>query len=85
LLVEKQGGLCYENCELAYYALEALGFDVHRMPVYCTYFEPYYVGSAKKSTHNILVVNIDGKQYLVDIGFGYNSLRYPIEFIPETT
>lgn len=62
-----------------------MGFDVKRVETYGTFVAPFESAWAMTSTHNILIVKIDDKQYLVDIGNGYNSPRFPIEFIPETT
>jgi arylamine N-acetyltransferase len=54
------------------------------VPAYVIYSETWDEARSKESAHNILIVKIEDKQYIVDVGFGYNSLRYPIEFIPET-
>ena len=77
LLGQKQGGMCYETSELLFYALETLGFQVKRIPVFPLNNQPF--NPDMPSTHNILIVSIEEKHFLVDVGYGYNSLRYPLE------
>ncbi|BES97027.1 Hypothetical protein NTJ_09839 [Nesidiocoris tenuis] len=83
LLVDRRGGMCYETSELMFYVLFKLGFDVRRVAVSVlndTNYDP-----TEPLVHNILIVHLDGKMYLVDIGFGYNSIRWPVEFDFEKT
>lgn len=85
MILDKQGGLCFELSELAYFALKQVGFDVNRVPAYVTFTESFDIARSKESAHNILIVNLDNKQYLIEVGSTDESHRYPIEFIPEST
>ncbi len=78
LLIEKivhknRGGYCYEMNGLFAYILEELGFKVtglmarvliHRKP------EP--------RNHHVLCVHVDGRDWLVDVGYGGRGLLAPI-------
>lgn len=78
LLIEKRGGMCYETSELMYAALTHVGFDVKRLACAALNGEEY--DATRSHNHNILVVTLQRKAYLVDVGYGYNSLHAPIGF-----
>ncbi len=77
LIDHNQGGMCYENSELLYHALLSLGFSIKRVSAFVLNNKPF--DEATPSTHNISMVNCEKKFFLIDVGFGYNSLRYPLE------
>lgn len=83
LLDQRRGGGCYETSELLYNALVVLGFDVKRIPVFPLNNKPF--NPLIPSSHNILLVIINNKFFLIDVGYGNNSLRYPVEFSFEKT
>jgi len=83
LLDQRRGGGCYETSELLYNALFALGFDVKRIPAFPLNNKPF--NPLIPSSHNILLVSINNKFFLIDVGCGNNSLRYPVEFSFEKT
>ncbi|CDW75804.1 inosine-uridine nucleoside n-ribohydrolase [Stylonychia lemnae] len=83
MIVNREGGICYEHCQITYYVLKALGFDTQQ--ILCqtlkrseAKFDPsvYFVHAAQ-------IVNIKGKLYLVETGFGGYSPRYPLPFDPK--
>ena len=76
LVHQKQGGMCYEHSELLYHALLSLGFDVRRVPAFILNNKPF--DASMPSAHNISIVLLEKKFFLIDVGFGYNSLRYPL-------
>eukprot|EP00347_Sterkiella_histriomuscorum_P004612 403359803 len=85
MVVERQGGLCYEHCSIMYYVLKELGFDVQCI------MSAVLKGSTEEFTdkllfeHAIIVVTIDEFQkYIVDTGFGNGSPRYPIPLIVQS-
>jgi N-hydroxyarylamine O-acetyltransferase len=75
-----RGGFCYELNGLFYELLASIGFQSKRI-------------SAKVSTgngefgaeydHLAIIAKIDGKEYLVDVGFG-DFTAEPLEFVLET-
>lgn len=77
LLYQKLGGMCYETSELLWYALNYFGFDVSRTPTFVLNNKPF--NKTVPSTHNILIVKFQENKYLIDVGFGYNSIREPLE------
>uniref|UniRef100_A0A146L7M7 arylamine N-acetyltransferase n=1 Tax=Lygus hesperus TaxID=30085 RepID=A0A146L7M7_LYGHE len=78
LLISGRGGMCYETSELMFHVLTEFKFDVKRVPVVVLAGMPF--DETQPKDHNVLIVFLEGKEYLVDVGFGYNSLRGPIEF-----
>jgi arylamine N-acetyltransferase len=48
-------------------------FDVSRIPSFV--LNKYETDLNRPSNHNILVVKIDNQYFLIDTGFGYNSIR----------
>jgi len=58
-----------------YQALHTIGFDVKRIPTFTVYNQP-----ETPATHTLLIVKVKEKSFLVDVGFGYNAIRYPLEF-----
>ncbi|KAF6209181.1 hypothetical protein GE061_014926 [Apolygus lucorum] len=83
LLINGRGGMCYETSELIFHVLMEFEFDVKRVPVVVLAGMPFNETAPKD--HNVLIVFLAGKKYLVDVGFGFNSLRRPIEFNFEST
>lgn len=75
LIDDKRGGLCYEINSLIYLLLKDLGYDA--VLVQGTVLTEN--GWATEGTHVIVIVNLHGKQYVVDNGFGSNIARQPVE------
>ncbi|MUM17122.1 arylamine N-acetyltransferase [Mycobacterium sp. CBMA271] len=78
LLRGPRGGYCYEHVALFAAALERLGFDFFgiqgRVQMGATAIRP--------ATHGMLVVRLDGEQWLCDVGFGTSPLL-PIRLVDE--
>lgn len=73
IVIQKRGGICYELNWLLYHLLVDLGFNVKILGGKVlepngTYFD-----------HMLLVVDLNSKEYLVDVGFGDNFLE-PLAF-----
>ncbi|KAF6208625.1 hypothetical protein GE061_017083 [Apolygus lucorum] len=84
MLVEGRRGMCFEACELMVLVLNAFKFDARRTPVFCTVNGQIYQEGAVLD-HNVIVVYLDGKKYLIDIIFSFNSIREPLECSFEET
>ncbi len=75
-LVDKNlGGYCFEHNKLIYQALKSLGYQVRCI-----------IGKVCKDqqddtprTHRVTLLEWQGSQYLIDVGFGPNSPRGPIK------
>jgi N-hydroxyarylamine O-acetyltransferase len=74
LVRRRRGGYCFELNGLLMHALEALGYQPR----------PYLArvifgrGSPGAHTHQILIVHVDQRDWLVDVGFGGPGLRAPL-------
>ncbi|MDQ7805824.1 arylamine N-acetyltransferase [Amycolatopsis sp. A133] len=68
LVGRRRGGYCYEHSSLFAAVLEQLGYTVHRLSARV---QPRRPGPY---THMTLVVDVDGKQFLADVGFGAGIL-----------
>ncbi|KZN34676.1 hypothetical protein N480_20555 [Pseudoalteromonas luteoviolacea S2607] len=74
LIVQQQGGYCFEHNKIAMLALAALGFEVSpllgRVLLNGTTTNP--------RTHRLTHLKYKGAAYLVDVGFGVKTPRIPI-------
>lgn len=73
-----RGGHCYQQSELLHGALVSLGYSVARVGSYV--LNGKELKDVPRRFHNILVVTLAGELYLVDVGFGPGSPRYPLRF-----
>ena len=83
LIVNKEGGMCYETSDLFFDILIHLGFSAKRIKAYPLNGKPY--NPLAPSSHNIIIVDLNSKLFLVDVGYGNNSVRYPVDFDFEKT
>lgn len=79
LVDRRRGGYCYEHNGLLGYVLEELGFDVDRLSGRVVWMQPPDA-PLHAQTHNALAVTVPGVdgRYLVDVGFGGQTLSSPI-------
>ncbi|XP_011385562.1 arylamine N-acetyltransferase 1-like [Pteropus vampyrus] len=80
LVRKNQGGVCLHNNQLLYWALTTIGFETTMLGSYM------YITPAKKYSnsmiHLLLMVAIDGKNYIVDVGLGRSCQMWqPLELI----
>ena len=78
LLDNHEGGMCYETSELLYEVLKNIGFNLKRIPAFPLNGKPW--NPLIPSSHNIIIVELNKNLYLIDVGYGNNSIRYPICF-----
>ena len=72
------GGLCYEFGLLAYYLLRHFGFEVSFVEV--SLFPPGgKYNPESHPPHAFNLITLKDKQYLIDPGFSFKAMRYPIE------
>jgi N-hydroxyarylamine O-acetyltransferase len=72
------GGWCYEMNGLMAWALTEMGYDVTLL---ASGVMEQPVGDGSEGEHLVLMVKIDGRPYLVDVGFG-NGILEPIPMEP---
>lgn len=83
LVLRRRGGYCFQQNALFRLALSALGFTVHPREARVRFAATLPVAPR---THMVLVVPIDGVDWLVDVGFGANGIVEPLRLdATETT
>jgi len=78
-----RGGYCFEQNSLLRYVLAELGFDAVALTARVVWMNPAALqGPPPAQTHELLAVLVPGDQqrYLVDVGFGGQTLTSPIRF-----
>lgn len=83
LVHRRRGGYCYENNGLLAYVLEDLGYGVERLAGRVVWMRPPDA-PLPGVTHNVLAVTVPGEdgRFLVDVGFGGQTLSSPIRLEP---
>jgi N-hydroxyarylamine O-acetyltransferase len=81
LVRQHRGGYCFEHNTLLLHALGALGFSVTALSARSCYRAP--ARDARPRTHMLLRVELDGESYLVDGGFGGQSLTSALRLAPD--
>jgi N-hydroxyarylamine O-acetyltransferase len=71
---ENRGGYCFEMNGLFSFVLQKLGFKVRNLLARGTIDGIEYIAK----THQVLMVEVDEKMWLVDVGFGNDGLIAPI-------
>ena len=83
LVRRRRGGYCFPQNALFRLALSALGFTPHAREARVRFTATLPV---PPRTHMVLVVPIDGVDWLVDVGFGANGIVEPLRlYSTETT
>ncbi len=75
LVNSERGGYCFEVNGLFLRALHAFGFDARVLLA-----RVHVGGDAGGRTHQISLVNLNGREWIADVGFGALGLRAPIPF-----
>lgn len=74
IVTNKRGGYCYEVNGLFTMALTTIGFEW-----YFAGARPMFYPTRRPKTHMVVIVTIEGKEYLCDTGFGRHGIREPLE------
>ncbi|MFS0560807.1 arylamine N-acetyltransferase [Terribacillus sp. 179-K 1B1 HS] len=77
ILIQNEGGVCYELNTLLYHYLKACGWDVTLLSA-CIYDQKSNDWSITGNTHVTILLNHDGEKYIVDAGFGANIALAPV-------
>ncbi|MBT3806346.1 MAG: arylamine N-acetyltransferase [Desulfobacula sp.] len=73
LVLKKRGGNCFELNGLFLHAIQTLGFKARALLA-----RVHLTGTPSGRGHQLELVSIDGKDWVVDVGFGMNSPCKPI-------
>lgn len=71
-----RGGWCYEHNLLLSHVLRSLGFEVTWLAARVLWHAPE--GAMPPRSHMLMRVDLEGKAYLVDVGFGGLTLTTPL-------
>jgi N-hydroxyarylamine O-acetyltransferase len=81
IVVQRRGGYCFEQNGLFYEILEELGFKVNLYLARVILNQDTHPGL----THRISMVELDGAQYILDVGFGALGPRIPVRQSQQVT
>jgi N-hydroxyarylamine O-acetyltransferase len=81
LVLRRRGGYCFEQNGLFKLVLEALGFAVRGLSARVLWNQPE--GAQTPRTHQALLVEVQGQEWLVDVGFGGLTALAPLRLTPE--
>jgi N-hydroxyarylamine O-acetyltransferase len=76
LVRDRRGGYCYEHNLLLSHALQQLGFRVRWLAARVLWNVPE--GTVRPRSHMLLLIDLDGHQYVADVGFGGLTLTAPL-------
>ncbi len=79
VILNREGGYCFENNKVFFYLLKNLGFDVSPFAARVLYGQS---GDIPR-THRMTVVVLDGKRYVADVGFGRFTPPVAVPFESE--
>ncbi|HEX5226944.1 MAG TPA: arylamine N-acetyltransferase [Bryobacteraceae bacterium] len=84
MVAGRRGGWCFEQNTLFRAALEALGFRVNSLGARVLWGAPANSPLGPRS-HMLLHVDVGGRDYIADVGFGGNVLTAPLRVEPHTS
>ncbi|MEM7122792.1 MAG: arylamine N-acetyltransferase [Pseudomonadota bacterium] len=76
LVHNRRGGYCFELNGLLLRALQVFGFDARAL-----LGRVHLTGVPSGRGHQISLVTIEGRQWIVDVGFGSGTPRAPVPFV----
>jgi N-hydroxyarylamine O-acetyltransferase len=77
-----RGGWCFEQNGLFRAALESIGFSIASLAARVLWNAPPGAPIGSRS-HMLLRVDLDARTYLIDVGFGGNSIAAPLKLEPD--
>ncbi|WP_444944408.1 arylamine N-acetyltransferase [Microbulbifer sp. ZKSA006] len=77
LVEQRRGGYCYEQNALLGAVLRQVGFKVTNLAARVLWQLP--AGYPAAQSHMILMVELEGRRFLLDVGFGSNTLTAPLD------
>lgn len=84
LVRSSRGGYCFEQNMYFAAVLQQVGFKVQRLAARVIWGGSIALSSQIPRAHMLLLVNVEGSQYLCDVGFGGLTPTGPLEFIVDT-
>jgi N-hydroxyarylamine O-acetyltransferase len=81
LVQSRRGGYCFEQNLLLKHVLMAFGFDAAALAARVVWERP--AAEVRARSHRVLLVELAGRRYICDVGFGGLTPTAPIELVPE--
>lgn len=81
LILKGRGGYCFEHNLLFKRVLEMLGFKVKGLAARILWNQPE--GQMTSRGHMLLHIELDGRYYVADVGFGGLTLTTPLQLEPD--
>jgi N-hydroxyarylamine O-acetyltransferase len=78
LVLKRRGGYCFELNALFLMALQAAGFEARALLA-----RVHLRGTPTSRSHQLCLVELDGQEWIADVGFGANGLRAPVPLALE--
>lgn len=82
IVIQKQGGYCYEHTLLVLAVLKALGYTARPLTGYIVHDNDPDLPKAR--THALLLVVVEGQDYLLDVGYGGLVPTAPLKFVVDS-
>lgn len=79
LVLKKRGGYCCEQNTLFFHVLTEIGFEVRSLAGRVVWNDS--INSITSLTHMFLLVTFNQVEYIIDVGFGAQTLTLPLKFI----
>lgn len=79
LVLKNRGGYCYEQNTLFFNVLTEIGFEVRPLAGRVVWNDS--INSITSLTHMFLLVTFNQIEYIVDVGFGTQTLTSPLKFV----
>ena len=76
-VARRRGGWCFEQNLFFTHVLRSIGFDVKTLAARVRWNVPPGVATAR--SHMLMLVTLDGRRYVADVGFGGLTLTAPLE------
>lgn len=81
LVFQGRGGYCFEQNLLLGHALRRIGFEITDLAARVLWSQPEDAQTAR--SHMLLAVDLDGARWVVDVGFGGQTLTGVLELQPD--
>jgi N-hydroxyarylamine O-acetyltransferase len=75
LVHRRRGGYCFELNGLFLMALQSIGFDARALLA-----RVHLTGTMTGRGHQLILVTLQGREWIADVGFGGSGIRAPIPF-----
>ena len=79
LVARRRGGWCFEQNLFFTHILRSIGFDVTTLAARVRWNVPPGVATAR--SHMLMLVIVDGRRYVADVGFGGLTLTAPLQLV----